>query len=384
MAAGVLLVLGLHICLFVALSVIRQQFQSLGAGALLIIAVMSVIMIQSTISLLTHDDFDFGRFSQTYLFLIIYLLGTFSFALLTQKVPKLQADFAVRLVFYVMLLSSIAAILHFSPFSSGLSKPVFFFNEPSHFALDFLPFLLYMTVTSSPRMKLLLLLLGYAIALLLENMTLIAGITLIVGLAIPLRRLLFLAPIAVILIFFTTAVNLDYYSSRVNLSSDNQNISTLVYLSGWERAYLNFKDTFGLGVGFQQFGIIGSRGEKMESLAALSADNLNLLDGGAVAPKFVGEFGLLGVAMLLAYLVYFAKSAKWLRKISMGEVAFQARPRVFFLSCFVMYSIDLFVRGTGYFSSSGFLFVASLMWIILVKSADNFGLRTPVSGKASS
>ena len=380
MAAGLLLILGLYICMFLALSVIGRKFQSLGAGALLIAVVMGVIMFQSIISLLAHDDFDFERFSQTYLFLIIFLLGAFSFVLLAQKVPKFQTNFAVRLVFYVLLLSSIAAILNFRPFSSGQSKPVFFFSEPSHFALNFLPFLLYMTVTSSPKMKLLLLLLSYAIALLLENLTLVFGITLIVGLVIPLRRLLFLSPIAVMLILFT-AVNLDYYSSRVDFSSDNQNLSTLVYLSGWERAYLSFNDTFGLGIGFQQFGIIGNRGEKMESLGALGVENLNLLDGGSVAPKFIGEFGLVGVAMLLAYLFYFAKSARWLRKISLGEVALQARPRVFFLSCFVMYCIDLFVRGTGYFSSSGFLFVASLMWIILVKSTNDFALKIPDAAK---
>lgn len=380
MAAGLSLVLGIHIFLFAVFSTIHRQSQSLGACVLLITAVMGVVMIQSLISLVIHDDFDFGRFLQTYLFLIIYLLGAFSFALLAQKVPEFQTNFAIKLVFYVLLLSSIAAILHFAPFSSGQSKPVFFFSEPSHFALDFLPFLLYMTVTSSPRMKLLYVLLGYAIAFLLENMTLVVGITFIVGLAIPLRRLLFLAPIAVILILFT-AVNLDYYSSRMDISSDSQNLSTLVYLSGWERAYLNFNDTFGLGVGFQQFGIVGSPGEKMESLGALGVENLNLLDGGAVAPKFIGEFGLLGVAMLLAYLFYFAKSARWLRKISMGEVALQARPRVFFLSCFVMYCIDLFVRGTGYFSSSGFLFAASLMWIILFKPTNDFGLKIPDAAK---
>ena len=296
-------------------------------------------------------------------------------------VPKFQTNFAVRLVFYVLLLSSIAAILNFRPFSSGQSKPVFFFSEPSHFALDFLPFLLYMTVTSSPKMKLLLLLLGYAIALLLENMTLIIGVTLIVGLAIPSRRaVLFFALIAVILILLPAA-SLEYYSSRVDISSGNQNLSTLVYLSGWERAYLNFEATFGLGVGFQQFGIIGSSGEVIESLGTLGMGSLNLLDGGAVAPKFIGEFGLLAVLMLLAYLGYFVKSAKWLREVSMGEVAPLAYLKVFFLSCFVMYSIDLFVRGTGYFSSPGFLFISSLMWMTLVKSTNYFALKIPDAAK---
>jgi len=380
MAAGLLLILGLYICMFLALSVIGRKFQSLGAGAILIAVVVGVIMFQSTISWLAHDDFDFKRFSETYLFLIIFLLGAFSFALLAQKVPKFQTNFAVMLVFYVLLLSSIAAILNFAPFSSGQSKPVFFFIEPSHFALNFLPFLLYITVTSSPKMKLLLLLLAYAIAILLESMTLIVGVTLVVGLAIPLRRVLFFAPIAVILILLT-ALNFDYYLSRVDISSGNQNLTTLVYLSGWERAYLNFKATFGLGVGFQQFGIIGSIGEKMEALDVLGVENLNLLDGGAVAPKFIGEFGLLAVLILLAYLGYFVKSAKWLREVSVGEVAPLAYLKVFFVSCFVMYSIDLFVRGTGYFSSSGFLFISSLMWIILVKSTNECALKIPDAAK---
>lgn len=381
MAAGLLVILGLYICLFVALSALGHKFYSLGAGAILTTVVLGVIMIQSTISLVVHDDFDFDRFSQTYLFLITNLLGAFSFVLLAQMVPKFQTNFAVRLVFYVLLLSSIAAILNFAPFSSGQGKPVFFFSEPSHFALDFLPFLLYMTVTSSPKMKLLLLLLGYAIALLLENMTLIIGVTLIVGLAIPSRRaVLFFALIAVILILLPAA-SLEYYSSRVDISSGNQNLSTLVYLSGWERAYLNFEATFGLGVGFQQFGIIGSSGEVIESLGTLGMGSLNLLDGGAVAPKFIGEFGLLAVLMLLAYLGYFVKSAKWLREVSMGEVAPLAYLKVFFLSCFVMYSIDLFVRGTGYFSSPGFLFISSLMWMTLVKSTNYFALKIPDAAK---
>lgn len=374
MAAGLLLILGLYIFMFLALSAIGRKFQSLGAGILLAAAVMGVIMFQSIIIFLTHDDFNFERFAQTYLFFIIFLLGAFSFVLLAQKVPTFQTDFGVRMVFYLLLLSSFAAILHFSPFSSVQIKSVFFFNEPSHFALNFLPFLLYMTVTSSPRVKLLLLMLGYAIALLLENLTLIVGVTLVVGLVFPLRRLLFLAPIAVLLIFFIP-VNLDYYSSRVSISSGNQNLSTLVFISGWERAGLNFVETFGFGVGFQQFGIVGSRGEIMENLGDLGVPDLNLLDGGSIAPKIIGEFGLLGVSMLLVYFGYFAKSAKWLRAVSMGKVAPRAYLKVFLLSCLVMFSIDLFVRGTGYFSSSGFLFTASLMWIILFKPTNDFKLK---------
>lgn len=362
MAAGVLLISGLYIFLFAALCAILRQSQSLGAVAILITAVLGVVMTQGAISYLINDEFDFGRFLQTYLFLIFFLLGASFFALLAQRVPNFRADFAVKLVFYVLLLSSVAGILHFSPFSPGaIGTPVLFFSEPSHFVLDFLPFLLYMTVTASPGMKLPLVLLGYAIALLLQNLTFVVGIALIAVLVIPLRRfLLLVAPIAPLPFLFAT-VNLNYYSSRVDLSVDSQNLSTLVYFSGFERVYLNFKDTLGLGVGFQQFGIIGSPGESIEFIGTLM--NVNLLDGATVASKFIGEFGFLGVTMLLAYLVYFAKSARWLHEVSISEVAPRDCRRIFFLSCFVMYCIDLFVKGTGYFSSSGFLFIASLVWI---------------------
>ena len=366
MAVGALLVSGLYIFLFVALSAVLRKSQSLGVGVILIAAVLGVVMTHGAITFLINDEFDFGRFSQSYLLLIFYLLGAFFFALLAQRVPNFRADFAVKLVFYVLLLSSVAGMLRFSPFSpfspETMYVPLFFFSEPSAFVLSFLPFFLYMAVTVSPRMKMPLVLLGYAIAFFLQNLTIVVGITLVAVLVIPLRRFLFLAPIAALPVIFG-AVNLDYYSSRVDFSMGSQNLSMMVYRSGWERAYLNFKDTLGLGVGFQQFGIIGRRGEAMEFVAKLAGTDLNLLDGGMVASKFIGEFGFLGVMLLFAYLVYFAKSARWLHEVSMSEVAPRDCRRIFFLSCFVMYFIDFFIRGTGYFSSSGFLFIASLVWI---------------------
>ena len=369
MAAGVTFIIGLHISLLVVLNSFRQQSYRLGVGVIFIIIVMGFVMIQGAISFLIQDNFDFGRFEQSYKYLLFYFFGALSFAFLAQKVPNFGVDYSARLVFYVLLLSSVCAILRFQPFPSAGEKSVFFFNEPSHFALGFLPFLLYMVVTSSPRKRLLLVLLGYFVALLLESLTLIVGCTIVAALTISLRRLLFLAPFAVILILYA-GVDLAYYSSRTSISDFSQNLSTLVFLSGWERAFLNFEQTFGLGVGFQQFGIIGSRGVMLELMGPLGGDDLNLLDGGAVAPKFIGEFGLLGVVMILAYLVYFTKGVRWLHEVSMSNMVTREYKRVFFLSCFIMYSMDLFVRGTGYFSSSGYIFIASLMWIALNKSLN--------------
>lgn len=177
-------------------------------------------------------------------------------------------------------------------------------------------------------------------------MVLVAGITFIACLGMPLKRILYFSPLVVLLVVLNSG-NLDYYTSRVNVSSDNQNLSTLVYFSGWERAYLNVKETFGLGVGFQQFGVIG-------------------------------------IAILVFYLSYFAKIMWWTRKVILGEAQHQNGLMLFFLSSFVMYFIDLFFRSTGYFSSSGFIFIASLMWIISVKSPNYLWLNTSVIPKSTS
>lgn len=363
MAAGILVVSGVYVLLFALLGGIRWRVPRLGTVIIRVTTALGVVFAQGAVSMQLHSQFDFGRFLQSCLLLVLVFLATLSFALLARKVPDHQADFAVRWNFYVLLLVGIMGIFSISPFSPDWRKPVVFFSEPSHFALSFLPFLLYMVVNASAGRKLLLVLSGYALAVLIENLTLAVGVTLIAALTLPLRRSLLLAFIVTAAIW-VGSVNLDYFTARVDMSGGTQNLSTMVYLSGWERACQDFSDTFGLGVGFQQFGIIGSRGDEMESIAALVGADLNLLNGGTVAPKFIGEFGVIALAMLLAYLVYFAKCAKWLREVSRGaEIGTPAR--VFFLSCVVMYSVDLFVRGPGYFSSSGFLFVAATVWLVI-------------------
>ena len=369
MAAGVLLISGLYVFMFMAYASLCPS-QYLGTGIFFIAAVMGVVFTQGALSLSLNKEFDFGRFWQSNVFLTIFLLGAISMALLAQRLTRFQADFAVKLVFYVLVLCGLAGILSYSPFSGEDSwRPVLFFAEPSHFALSLLPFLLYVVVFSSSWMKWCLISAGFLMALLLESLTLLVGIALVVCLVVPLRRLVFLALFAALFLvtvdldLFSTVVDLDYYAARTDLSRENQNLSALAFMQGWERAYLNLEDSNGLGVGFQQFGIVGRRGEIFEDLARLSGEELNLLDGGSVGPKLIGEFGVFGLVTLLVYLAYFAKRARWLRKVSLSSTIPCDRKEVFFIACFVMYCIDIFVRGTGYFSATGFLFIVSVLWL---------------------
>jgi len=282
--------------------------------------------------------------------------------LLAQRLPQYRVDFAVKLVFYVLILNGLVTILGYR--AMGNPSAVGFFSENSHYAHSFLPFLYYMVVLSSWRKKWLLLFMGFFVAFNLQSVTLVFGVISVAILALRLRQLVFLSIIAIpILMVAMDYMDFEYYSSRLDFTNPNPNLSVLSFMNGWERAYLNLKDSYGIGLGFQQLGFFGSEGKIFEALRAVNAENLNLFDGSFVASKLISEFGILAVMLLVAYLVYLPRSVRWLHEVSMKGGETVDYRKVFFQACFVMFFIDLFLRGTGYFSSSGFLFIASLVWI---------------------
>jgi len=127
---------------------------------------------------------------------------------------------------------------------------------------------------------------------------------------------------------------------------------------------LNFIDNFGFGIGFQQLGFIGKDGEVMVNIIhATLGKKLCLLDGGTVAAKLVNEFGIFAIAALSLYVIYAIKYSIRLRELSIFQRSFRDAINVFYFSIFIMFGIDLFFRGTGYFSASAFLFIASMIWI---------------------
>lgn len=223
----------------------------------------------------------------------------------------------------------------------------------------------------------------------LESLTLLVGGCLIAAMVVPWRQLAFMVtlmiPIAVTVdpeALFSVE-NLEYYVVRIDLSEENQHLSALAFKQGWEMAYLSLEKSFGLGVGFQQFGIVGGEAGINEAIAKLNeGEGLNRLDGGTVGAKFLGEFGILGVITLSVYLIKFLSVARVIRSIAAGRVKSFDAQHIFFLSCFTTFTIDLFVRGTGYFSPSGFLFVSSLadMGLRRFSGAEN-GLKEILSHK---
>lgn len=311
---------------------------------------------------MVNENFDLSRFWKSILLMAIVFLGAFSLVELIQKFSDSDIDLSVKFSFWILFFSGLAGVMKFSPFlGEAFSKSVLVFAEPSHFALSFLPFFLYRMVLSSIKIKFIIIISVTLMALFLENLTLIAGIFFIAVVTLPLKKMLFFIPVSLMTFL---AFNPDYYIERLNIFDSGQNLSLLVYMQGWERAYLSFRESFGLGLGFQQFGVTTQNiGEIMDNVVALAGEELNLLDGGSLAPKIIGEFGIFGIFAILIYLYYFIKTTRWLRSVSLHKISDGQYKKIFFMSCFVMFCVDLFIRGAGYFSSSGFLFMAALAWI---------------------
>ncbi|VTP70958.1 Uncharacterised protein [Leclercia adecarboxylata] len=57
--------------------------------------------------------------------------------------------------------------------------------------------------------------------------------------------------------FYQFTYDYTYFSSRLSFANST-NFSVLVYLSGLERAFLNFTESLGLGTGFSKWATMAS------------------------------------------------------------------------------------------------------------------------------
>lgn len=118
--------------------------------------------------------------------------------------------------------------------------------------------------------------------------------------------------------------------------------------------------THGIGRGFQQFGLLGTEVPAADLILAILKDYLNLLDGGFTLAKVVGEGGVFGVSLIAAYLLCALRAAALLRSVARGVQTVEPL-MVLTASSIVGYSIELFLRGAGYFTGTGLLLLASLL-----------------------
>jgi hypothetical protein len=251
----------------------------------------------------------------------------------------------------VLALRSMIGEPQFTPISHP--RPVVVFIEPSHFAFTFLPFVGYLIVQARGSRRWMIAISAGTLGLMLGSTTLLAGLGLLLITCLPWwQAAVFGATCAAV----GVAVGFDasFIVNRIVFSEDVQNLSNLVLLQGWERAWLAIEATGGLGVGFQQFGIWGPLGEFQELIYAIGGEYINLFDGGTTASKLVGEFGVFGAGLLLVFAGLWWKVSTAMRALLTGER--KDSLLVFVNVAIVAIAVELFVRGVGYLSQGLFLF----------------------------
>jgi hypothetical protein len=245
-------------------------------------------------------------------------------------------------------------------------KNIFPYSEPSHFAINTVPLLALAFFICGPLGKTVILSTVILSAILYPSLVLAVQGSLILAiyLAARVRRnlaLLFVLPtlfVPLALIFADSLFLLDftYFTDRLNFGN-TKNISSLVYLQGWNRAFLSIQETGGLGVGFQNLQNV-SFGQFSNQLEDILGQNKNFNDGGFVAAKLIGEFGILGVAAVLFYgALFFRTVLEAINFLRTNESEEQGDILRFIANILIVFfSVELLIRGTGYFSLGIILF----------------------------
>ena len=135
-----------------------------------------------------------------------------------------------------------------------------------------------------------------------------------------------------------------------------KNVSSLVYLQGWQDAWVNLMRTNGLGLGFNMMGCMPLPDvPARQMLAAFNMDSLNATDGSFLFAKFISEFGVVGILIFLSLVWRTMLLGGRIRTGFYGERTILMR---FFVVLLFISIITFILRGAGYFGTNLMLVVA--------------------------
>ncbi|KPU53063.1 putative membrane protein [Pseudomonas fluorescens] len=267
------------------------------------------------------------------------------------------------------------------------------FSEQSHYALSVGLIAVAYTFSASKKEFIFIFINLLAQALLLPNLTLLVFCALS-AFAFSLRfrskyYIIFLPPFLITTVWasFIFISEVDYFSNRLSFQ-DSTNVTTLVWIQGWELAHKTFFDTGGLGVGLQMLGLDESQlTEASYKIQNIAGRALNIEDGGFLASKIISETGAMGFAIVLLYILSickFIKNMAWTNKSlkSGGGVNDSSRRRAFLGGMLFAFIVEMFFRGYGYFSPGLFLVFSAWLADKISKSKNPLhphiaGLNTP-------
>jgi hypothetical protein len=306
------------------------------------------------------------------LILMFYGSKSFSSLILSQKLKI--AISSLKTYYFLVGLCLIALItdFYFGKVFYGRDKTIYPFGEVSHFALFFGPFLLfYFFHISNFRKKLFFLLANSILAITIESFTLLIYIILTSLLLFKFKPKQLIIFLILAISFIIVISQNNYFLSRLDLSSQSNNLTALVYLQGLIDAYNSLNTTYGIGLGFQMLGTQEPSEIHYQIQSLLGQDRsgngLNRFDGGFLAAKIISEFGFFGITLILFYLTILVRTYKSLKAIIYWNLKGVNKTYLFGMCIIYASSVEFFIRGVGYFSPSIFLLLVALQIVHHIK-----------------
>lgn len=140
-------------------------------------------------------------------------------------------------------------------------------------------------------------------------------------------------------------------------SSEVENVSSLVYLQGWQDAWSNLQRTNGLGLGFNMMGCNPIPDVPAREILSRIGLELNAEDGSFLFSKIISEAGVFGFMIFVMAIWWWIKFEQQIKKCNDTVSSEIGRIHSAIMFCFVASSL---VRATGYFDGVLFFWIAAL------------------------
>jgi len=304
--------------------------------------------------------------------LSIFLLGAvfFSSIFIANLLVKLNfkdiKTILKKLSILLLFFGIFALIFDISLFGYGnYAKSIFPFSEPSHYALSIGPILFTTGFFLKPKYRNFLVLILFIFGVTLKSLILLVFSVFLILYYYKARYIPIFISVFLSVFFLFDGVFFDatYFIDRLSLLG-GQNLSVLVYIQGWENILIALEQSYGFGVGFGNIAntLIGDTGELIYSL---SGEYKNRTDGSFLASKLISEFGVFGIFLIAIYIKLFLRSSRFLKatifaNFYLNQNSQYSAIQVLSSAFIVSFSIELFIRGYGYFSPGVLIFLIAL------------------------
>lgn len=307
------------------------------------------------------------------IFLIIALFSAYAFSFSISSCDSGLGNVIFKVILVLFLLGWLGffKVTTIGPYML-LEKPIPPFSESSHYALAVGLFSTAYCFISTVNKSIFIIINILLLAFLLPSLTLLVFLVLsVAALSTKLCKRDFLilfifGPISLLYVINIVTSKIDYFSSRL-AASGTENLTTLVWIQGWQLAYKNILETKGWGLGLQALGLNESQlTEASHIIKLLSNRYLNFEDGGFLASKIISELGVVGIIISVFYL-YKALAFPVSAGLSNGCRISKDESMMLLKGIVFAFVVEFLFRGYGYFSPGLYMLISSCFAISISK-----------------